>query len=53
MRKYNKILVIEKKNGNFAPAFLWTIIRLKHKTQYTALIISTVPNQPPALSAML
>ena len=44
MRKYNKILVIGEKNGNFAPAFLWTIIRLKHKTQHTVLVISIVPN---------
>jgi len=53
MRKYNKILVIGEKNGNFAPAFLWTIIGLKHKTQHTVLIISTIPNQPPALSTVL
>jgi len=44
MRKYNKILVIGKKNGNFAPAFLWIIIRYKHKIRHTAVIISTVPN---------
>ena len=44
MRKYNKILVIEKKMVILHPHFLWTIIRHKHKTRHTALILNTVPN---------